>query len=112
MRLVNKKALVKLRLKNRGNNQLEKEITSLVDAIENNIWQDPLQLKRDRPDSDSVHSEGFYFFNLLFHRAMILLEFDKNEATVVWVGSHKEYEKTFRNNKNTIRKWLKANDWI
>jgi len=44
---------------------------------------------------------------------MILIEFEGNgEATVVWVGSHQEYEKTFRNNKNTIKKWLRDNEWI
>lgn len=43
---------------------------------------------------------------------MILIEFDINEATAVWVGTHREYETTFKNNRNTIKKWLKSNDWI
>ena len=44
---------------------------------------------------------------------MILFEFTEyGEATVVWVGSHQEYETVFKKNKNTIKKWLKANDWI
>ena len=44
---------------------------------------------------------------------MILFEFaEYGEATVVWTGNHKEYETVFKNNKNTIRKWLKVNDWI
>jgi mRNA interferase HigB len=43
---------------------------------------------------------------------MILIEFDDKEASVVWVGTHQEYDKTFKNNKNTIKKWLSANDWI
>lgn len=43
---------------------------------------------------------------------MVLIEFDEGEATVVWVGSHQAYEATFKNNKNTIKKWLSSNDWI
>jgi hypothetical protein len=38
---------------------------------------------------------------------MILIEFEDNgEATIVWCGSHDEYETTFKNNKSTIKKWL------
>jgi len=65
-----------------------------------------------RPDADCVHNDGFYFFDISIHRTMILIEFDKNEASVAWVGSHSEYDRTFKNNKKTIRNWLKSNDWI
>lgn len=38
---------------------------------------------------------------------MILIEFeDDGEATIEWCGSHDDYETTFKNNKNTIKKWL------
>lgn len=43
---------------------------------------------------------------------MIHIEFDDDEASVVWVGTHQEYENTFKNNKKTIKKWLNSNDWI
>jgi mRNA interferase HigB len=43
---------------------------------------------------------------------MILVEFEDGEASVVWVGTHQEYESIFKNNKNTIRKWLRTNNWI
>ena len=43
---------------------------------------------------------------------MILIEFNDSEASVAWVGSHQEYDRTFKNNKRTIRNWLKSNDWI
>lgn len=65
-----------------------------------------------RKDADNVHSDGFYFFDLSVHRTMILIEFDEGEASVVWIGTHQEYAKIFKNNKNTIRKWLRANEWI
>lgn len=43
---------------------------------------------------------------------MVLIEFDDDEASIVWVGMHQEYEIAFKNNKSTIRKWLNSNDWI
>ena len=43
---------------------------------------------------------------------MILIELEDDQATIVWCGSHDEYEKTFKNNKNTIRKWLQSKNWI
>lgn len=55
------------------------------------------------------------FTSLIFniHRTLILIEFDENgEATIVWTGTHKEYESTFKNNKKTIEKWLRHNDYI
>ena len=43
---------------------------------------------------------------------MVMIEFEEHQATIVWVGNHSRYESTFKNNKTTIKKWLKANDWI
>ncbi|MCD4769887.1 MAG: type II toxin-antitoxin system HigB family toxin [Bacteroidales bacterium] len=112
MRLVNKKALEKLKRKNRGNALLTKDIDSLISDIEKNEWKNRAELTETRSDADRVHSDGFYFFNIYVHRTMILIEFEEGEVSVVWVGNHQEYEKTFKNNKNTIRKWLKSNNWI
>lgn len=112
MRLINKKALEKLKRKNKGNTLLSNAIIKLIADIEFNDWQQPIELHLTRIDADRVHSDGFYFFNINVHRTMILIEFDENEASVVWVGTHQEYESTFKNNKNTIKKWLYMNDWI
>jgi len=112
MRLINKKLLEKLKRKNRGNTHLIKAINILIKDIGKNDWKDQNELNKTRTDADNVHSDGFYFFNINFHRTMILIEFEDKEATVVWAGTHQEYKSTFRNNKNTIKKWLKSNDWI
>lgn len=112
MRLIGKKILEKLKRKNKGNTALNREISKLIEDIEKHNWKDQTALKETRPDADCVHSDGFYFFNIEVHRTMILIEFSEEEATVVWVGGHKEYETKFRNNKNTIKKWLKSHDWI
>ena len=39
--------------------------------------------------------------------------FDEDgEATIVWTGTHQEYDSVFKGNKNTIKKWLRANEYI
>lgn len=113
MRLIGKKHLEKLKGKNKANTFLSKEIDRLIDDIEKNKWKNQTELKEERNDADCVHSDEFYFFNISVHRTMILIEFGGDgEATVVWVGNHKGYESTFKNNKNAIKKWLKSNNWI
>lgn len=112
MRLTNKKILEKLKRKNRGNAPFIRAIDKLIKDIGENHWKDQNELNNTRVDADNVHSDGFYFFNINIHRTMILIEFEDSEATVVWAGTHQEYETTFKNNRNTIKKWLKSNDWI
>lgn len=113
MKLVNRSLLERLKRKNRGNNNLINAIDKLIVDIQVNIWDSPIELKETRPDADCVHSDGFYFFNLNVHRTMILIEFDENKrARIIWTGSHQDYDKIFKNNKNTIKKWLKDNGWI
>lgn len=112
MRLIGKKKLEKLKRKNIGNTKLVQEIEKLIKDIEENNWNTIEELKKNRPDADCVHNEGFYFFNINVHRTLILIEIEDGEATVVWVGTHDEYETTFKNNKDTIAKWLKTNEYI
>ena len=112
MKLYELRVLEKLKRKNRGNKLLLRAIDDLIETIENESWKDPLELVKSRPDADCVHSEGFYFFNIKIHRTMILIEFEDERATIVWAGSHNEYEKTFQNNKLVIKKWLREKNWI
>jgi mRNA interferase HigB len=112
MRLLGKPKLLKLRRKNIGNKKLVTAIDDLIEDIEQSDWKNSEELKSVRPDADLVHNDGFYFFNINVHRTMILIEFNDGEATVVWVGHHDAYEKTFKNNKNTIARWLGLNDYI
>lgn len=112
MRLVGKPILVKFREKNKGNSKLRLSIEKLINDIEKADWKTPLEIKASRPDADRIHSEGFYFFNLEIHRSMILIELDEQEASVVWIGSHADYERTFQNNKKVIQNWLRSKGWI
>lgn len=112
MELLQKSKLTKLKKKNRGNIKLINAINKLIFDIENADWSTKTDIKKSRLDADCVHSEGFYFFDINIHRTMILIVFDDNEATVVWSGSHDEYDKTFKGNKTTIEKWLRTQNLI
>ncbi len=113
MRLINKFILAKVIRKNRGNQKLILAIQKLVLDIEMNHWNAPADLLSDRPDADCVYVGRFYFFDIYIHRTLILIEFDgEGEATIVWAGSHDDYELIFKNNRNTIKKWLRNNNWI
>ncbi|MFN8394231.1 MAG: type II toxin-antitoxin system HigB family toxin [Bacteroidia bacterium] len=88
-------------------------IDQLIADLENNDFRSHEELKAVRGDADRVHSEGFYFFNINIHRTMVLVEMDEDgEATIVWAGSHDDYESTFKNNRHTIEKWLRNKGFI
>lgn len=107
MELLSKHKLIKLKQKNRGNRKLISAIDKLISDIESAQWNQKTEIKETRQDADCVHSDGFYFFDINIHRTMILIVFEDDEATVVWTGSHDEYDKTFKGNKSTIEKWLR-----
>jgi mRNA-degrading endonuclease HigB of HigAB toxin-antitoxin module len=112
LELLRKHKLIKLKSKNRGNKKLINAIDRLISDIEGAQWTKKTDIKETRPDADCVHSDGFYFFDLNVHRTMILIVFEDNEATVIWAGSHDEYDKTFKGNKTTIEKWLRSQKLI
>lgn len=125
MNLIGKPLLIKLKKKNIGNSILTKAIDKLIQDIERAKWKTKSDVIETRNDADCVHSEGFYFFNIKIHRTMILIEFPDEEvileenqeeenggATVLWVGTHKEYDLTFKGNKTTIEKWLRSQGHI
>lgn len=111
--MINKDRLLKYQRKNRGNNKLINEIDILFRDLEDGSWKTPEELKKLRIDADCVHSDGFYFFNITDHRTMIFIMFnEEEEPECVWVGNHQEYEKTFKNNKSNIEKWLRNKEYI
>lgn len=112
MELLRKNKLTKLKKKNRGNSKLIQAIDKLIEDIEGADWKQKTDVKSIRPDADCIHSDGFYFFDINIHRTMVMLVFEDDEATVVWVGSHDEYDQTFKGNKTTIEKWLRNQQLI
>ena len=107
MELLHKSRLLKLKRKNQGNVKLLKAVDRLIYEIENSDWQNKMDVIKDRLDADRVHSDNFFFFDINVHRTMILIVFDEQEAEVLWVGSHSEYDKIFKGNKKTIESWLR-----
>lgn len=113
MDIVNKKVLEKLKRKNKGNASLATAIDELITELESHQFKTQAELVQVRPDADCVHSDGFYFLDIDVHRTLMLIEFDEDgEITIVWAGTHQQYERIFKNNKDTIRKWLKQQEWI
>lgn len=112
MELFRKNKLYKLKAKNRGNTKLIKAIDKLISDVESANWTNQTDIKESRQDADYIHSDGFYFFDINIHRTMILVVFEDNEATVIWTGSHDEYDKVFKGNKATIEKWLRVQKLI
>jgi hypothetical protein len=112
MRVVGKNKILKVKKKNIGNKKLCNAIDKLISDLEG-FEPDKQNINDIRNDADCVHNDGFYFFDIHIHRTLIMIELDENgEATIVWVGTHDEYEKTFKNNKNTIEKWLRSKGCI
>ncbi|GAB3417312.1 hypothetical protein [Niabella aquatica] len=112
MRITGIKILVKLQSKNIGNKKLCTAIDQLIRDLEQ---FDPgtASITKVRKDADCVHSDGFYFFDIHIHRRLILVEYDdEGEATIIWAGSHDDYERIFKNNKLTIEKWLRNKGYI
>ena len=112
MRIIGKKTILKIQKKNIGNRKLCAEIDKLINDLEK-FSPGEENINDIRNDADCVHSDGFYFFDINIHRTLILIEFDDDgEATILWAGTHQEYEATFKNNKLTIEKWLRKNGYI
>lgn len=112
MRVLGKSKILKVKRKNIGNKQLCDAIDELVSDLEG-FEPDKQSLNDIRKDADCVHNEGFYFFDINIHRTLIMIEYgEAGDATIVWVGTHQEYETTFKNNKTTIEKWLRRNNYI
>ena len=95
MRIAYRRIIEKYLKKKRGNKKLKDEINNLIDTIENSTWSSPEEIKSSRPDADRVHPNGFYFFNISSDRTMILIELEEDRASIVWCGTHDDYEMTF-----------------
>lgn len=104
----NKTKLTELKRKNLGNKRLIQAVNQLIEDLEDGSITTIDELVRIRRDADRVHSRGFYFFDLYVHRTLVFIQLTANKATIIWTGTHQEYSKTFKNNTNTIEKWLRT----
>jgi hypothetical protein len=112
MQLQGKDILFRLRNRNLGNAKLSRAIDQLIKDLENAEINSAIEIKLVRKDAEKVHSSGNYFVDIHIHRALILIVIEDREATIVWAGNHQDYERTFKNNKKSIEKWLKSNNLL
>lgn len=111
MHIHRKDILAKLRKKNQGNARLVQAISQLITDLEDRC-STPDQVLKIRKDADKVYKADFYFFDIHTYRVLVCFDALDNCADIVWAGSHEEYVSIFRNNKNTIEKWLRSNSYI
>ncbi|MET7254477.1 type II toxin-antitoxin system HigB family toxin [Dyadobacter fermentans] len=102
-----KRILEKLVSKNQGNKRLAQAVDQLIADLEQKSFATRDELLEVRKDADRVYGGEFYFFDLHVHRTLVFIQFKENQATIMWAGTHKEYERIFKNNTNTIEKWLR-----
>jgi hypothetical protein len=107
-----KRILEKLIAKNLGNKRLAQAVDQLIADLESDSENAIEELLKVRKDADRVHSRGFYFFNLHTHRTLVFIQLLRNQATIIWAGTHEEYSRTFRNNTNSIEKWLRTKNLL
>ena len=112
MELLGKHILSKLKKKNRGNTTLSDAIDRLVSDLESTKVQSDADFRAIRSDAEKVQKTGFYFLDIHIHRVLLLLDIKDDEASILWAGTHSEYERIFKNNKNSIEKWLRNKDLL
>ena len=111
MQLDQKRILIKWQQKKRGNRKLTDAIDQLIRDLERSPFTSYIDLLKERKDADQVHKDIF-FFNIENDRVLLAIKFQANRAIVLWIGTHSNYEKLFKNNKTTIEKWLRSKGHI
>ena len=112
MEIKRKRILDKLIGKNQGNKRLADAVHQLIADLEQISFSNRGELLELRKDANRVHGKDFYFFDLHVHRTLVFIHFKENQATIMWAGTHSEYVRTFKNNTNTIEKWLRERDLL
>lgn len=115
MILIGKNKLIKFGKKARGNKILNQNIADIIKLIENknNNCKDEKEfkelLKSYDPDNVSRGYNAFFLNISKADRSLVVVEYDEieGEVDVLFVGTHDEYETTFKNNKDVIEKYLK-----
>lgn len=112
MQIEEKRILTRWQYKHRGNRRLTDAIDKLIrdlEALEPDTYEN---LLKDRKDMDQVHSDGFFFFNVENDRVLLMIQLQEQYVTIIWIGTHPDYERIFKNNKATIEKWLRSENHI
>ncbi len=86
---------------------LQQVINEFVGKVEKANWKNDADLKATFPDADRVFKNVYVFDLTGSDRTLTLVYFANGQVQIVWAGDHQAYERTLKNNKDTIRKFLK-----
>lgn len=88
----------------RNNPVLQKVLNEFVEKAS---WKNGTDLKVTFPEADRIF-KNVYVFNLTgSDRTLALVYFVGGQVQIAWAGNHQAYERELKNNKDTIRKFLK-----
>jgi mRNA interferase HigB len=79
----------------------------LIEDVETSDWKNKFDLIMTRPDANKIYGDNFYFFDISIHKTTIMIVFHEQEAELLWVGTHSEYDTIFKGNKKTIETWIR-----
>jgi mRNA interferase HigB len=103
MEIVGRKIILKF---TRGDATLEKAFNDFLAAVTAANWQNDADVKNTFHRADRILG-GFYVFDIGSNHNLSLVLFNKGQFEIIWAGNHDDYEATFKNNKDTIKKFLK-----
>jgi mRNA interferase HigB len=82
-------------------------VNEFVNAVQGATWNNDQDVKATFPNADRIFN-NVYVFNITgADRSLALVFFKDGEVEIVWAGNHDEYDATLKNNKDTIRKFLR-----
>jgi len=91
----------------KNNTVLQKVIDEFVEKVEKAAWRNDADLKITFPDADRIFKNVYVFDLTGSDRTLTLVYFTNGQVQIVWAGNHQEYERELKNDKDTIRKFLK-----
>jgi mRNA interferase HigB len=91
----------------KNNTVRQKVVNEFVKKVQRSTWKNDADVKADFPDADRIFSNVYVFDLTGSDRTLTLVYFINGQVQIVWAGNHQEYERELKNNKDTIRKFLK-----
>ena len=103
MEIVGRKVIVKF---TKGDATLDGAFNDFLEQVTDANWQNDADVKITFPKADRA-VDSFYFFDIGSSRNFSLVNFKKGQFEIIWAGNQDDYIATFKNNKDTIKKFLR-----
>ncbi len=91
----------------KNNNTLQQVINEFLEKLKKAAWQNDADVKASFPDADRIFRNVYVFDLTGSDRTLTLVYFANGQVQIVWAGNPQAYERELKNNKDTIRKFLK-----